>query len=72
MTLDEIVFKAARRFLHRSDARLYLDAEEILALVDTARTAEREACALIAESYEPQCESCPRGVANAIRHRGSK
>ena len=34
--------------------------------------AEREACALIAESYEPTCESCPSGVANAIRHRGIK
>jgi hypothetical protein len=31
--------------------------------------AEREACALVAESYEPTCESCPRGVANAIRGR---
>ena len=31
--------------------------------------AEREACALIAESYEPTCESCPSGVANAIRGR---
>lgn len=34
--------------------------------------AEREACAKVAESYEPQCESCPRGVANAIRARGPK
>ncbi len=31
---------------------------------------EQEACALIAESYEPTCESCPSGVANAIRARG--
>jgi len=32
--------------------------------------AEREACAVIAESYEPTCDSCPSGVANAIRARG--
>jgi hypothetical protein len=32
---------------------------------------EREACALVAESYEPTCESCPSGVANAIRARGN-
>lgn len=32
--------------------------------------AEREACALVAESYEPTCEYCPSGVANAIRGRG--
>jgi hypothetical protein len=31
---------------------------------------EREQCALVAESYEPTCESCPSGVANAIRGRG--
>jgi hypothetical protein len=34
-----------------------------------ATAAEREACALVAESYEPTCESCPSGVANAIRAR---
>lgn len=26
-----------------------------------------EKCARVAESYEPQCESCPHGVASAIR-----
>ena len=31
---------------------------------------EREACAKVAESYEPTCDSCPRGVAIAIRARG--
>jgi O-methyltransferase involved in polyketide biosynthesis len=34
------------------------------------REREREACALIAESYEPRCDTCPSGVANAIRARG--
>lgn len=32
--------------------------------------AEREACAKIAESYEPRCDTCPSGVATAIRARG--
>jgi hypothetical protein len=41
--------------------------EHFTALVAAA---EREACALVAESYEPTCESCPSGVANAIRARG--
>jgi len=40
--------------------------ERFAALVAAA---EREACALVAESYEPTCESCPSGVANAIRGR---
>ena len=30
---------------------------------------EREACAKVAESYEPTCDSCPSGVAIAIRAR---
>jgi hypothetical protein len=32
--------------------------------------AEREACAKVAEAYEPRCDTCPSGVANAIRARG--
>jgi hypothetical protein len=40
--------------------------ERFAALVAAA---EREACALVAESYEPTCDSCPSGVANAIRAR---
>ena len=31
---------------------------------------EREACAEVAESYEPRCDVCPKGVAAAIRARG--
>jgi hypothetical protein len=27
-------------------------------------------CAKVAESYEPRCESCPSGIANAIRAKG--
>ena len=30
---------------------------------------EREACAKVAESYEPRCEVCPSGVSTAIRAR---
>jgi hypothetical protein len=42
--------------------------ERFAALVAAA---EREACALIAESYEPRCDICPSGVATAIRARGN-
>ena len=41
--------------------------EKFAALVAAA---EREACAKVAESYEPRCEACPGGVSNAIRARG--
>ena len=43
----------------------------LLMLVNKAVEAEREACAKVAESYEPRCETCPSGVANAIRARGN-
>ena len=33
------------------------------------RESEREACAKVAEAYEPRCDTCPSGVANAIRAR---
>ena len=33
---------------------------------------EREECAKVAESYEPRCDTCPSGGANAIRARGNK
>jgi hypothetical protein len=33
---------------------------------------ERKECANVAESYEPTCDTCPSGVANAIRARGEK
>jgi hypothetical protein len=43
----------------------------IVEQVDLAVAAEREACALIAESYEPRCDTCPSGVSTAIRARGA-
>lgn len=35
------------------------------------RKVEREACAKVAESYEPRCDTCPSGVSNAIRARSN-
>ena len=54
-----------------------LRSEESIALYSEGRVkemlrAEREACAKVAEAYEPRCEVCPRGVAEAIRARGDK
>ena len=39
------------------------------AAYEAGRKDENEACAKVAESYEPRCDSCPSGVANAIRAR---
>ena len=38
------------------------------ARVSRARAQAIEEAAKVSESYEPECESCPRGVANAIRN----
>ena len=46
--------------------------EGVITVIMEAVTAEREACAKVAESYEPLCDRCPSGVANAIRARGEK
>ena len=40
-------------------------------IVQAAVEAEREACAKIAEAYEPRCDTCPSGVSTAIRARGA-
>jgi hypothetical protein len=40
--------------------------------IDYERKAEREECAKVAESYEPRCDTCPSGAANAIRARGQQ
>ena len=47
--------------------------EDLLTEIEwQAAEREREACANVAESYEPTCDTCPSGVANAIRARGEK
>jgi hypothetical protein len=47
--------------------------EDLLTEIDwQAAEREREMCASVAESYEPTCDTCPSGVANAIRARGKK
>jgi hypothetical protein len=48
---------------------LCMDVERFAALVAAA---EREACAKIAEFYEPICDRCPSGVATAIRAKGEQ
>jgi hypothetical protein len=79
MTRDDIRIRIMQEALDcadRGETEAYnsikVMCSEVLAMVEEAVKAEREACALVAESYEPTCESCPSGVANAIRHRGIK
>ena len=60
--LENLIYERTRCFVDGSVADCIL---ELIA-------AEREACAKVAESYEPTCDTCPSGVANAIRARGEK
>jgi len=66
MTCDDIK-RMAR------EANLWMTSDERIAAVERfaalVAAAEREACAKVAESYEPRCEACPGGVSNAIRAR---
>ena len=71
-----------QRFVHLVEQRLIRDGyrkcasgqrtTQFCGLLDAAVKAEREACAKVAESYEPTCDTCPSGVANAIRARGEQ
>ena len=60
--LENLIYERTRCFVDGSVADCIL---ELIA-------AEREACAKVAESYELTCDTCPSGVANAIRARGEK
>ena len=61
--IDQIIVKN----ITITDQSLY---EGVFNAVLEAVNEENEACALVAESYEPTCDTCPSGVANAIRARG--
>jgi hypothetical protein len=66
MTRDDIT-RVAREF-----GWAQKDIDSLLYIVETAAAAEREACAKVAEAYEPRCDTCPSGVATAIRARGQQ
>ena len=60
----ELVAAAKQQEMFEQIRHIIVQAEE------RGAAAEREACASVAESYEPRCDTCPSGVANAIRARG--
>ena len=66
--------KVAKWMVKRSYATGHGDTiEDLLTEIDwQAAEREREMCASVAESYEPTCDTCPSGVANAIRARRNR
>jgi hypothetical protein len=69
MNRDDIVRMAREADLPSCHTTHPKALERFAALVAAA---EREECAKVAEAYEPRCDSCPSGVANAIRARGQE
>ena len=64
---DDRIKKLANKWcLHPTDNAW----DEVMGFAYDLIADEREACAKVAESYEPTCDSCPSGVAIAIRSRG--
>ena len=69
MNRDDII-----RMAKEAEAWSLVDHDGIAALerfANLVAAAEREACAKVAEAYEPRCDICPSGVAFAIRERGA-
>ena len=78
MTRDDVI-RMAREVadkdtvdpVHGDPPFIVLTPDEMIQFAALVAAAEREACAKIAESYEPRCDTCPSGVTNAIRARGN-
>jgi len=70
MTRDEIVQIAWDVGLLMRSHQSQDEPTKLERFAERIAAAEREACAKIAESYEPRCDTCPSGVTNAIRARG--
>jgi hypothetical protein len=55
----------------KNEREKWMDGPAMQRVADYSAELEREACALIAEAYEPRCDACPSGVSTAIRARGA-
>lgn len=70
MTQEEII-KMARQAHGPITAQWWdMDVAALERFAALVAAAERAKLQAVAESYEPRCDSCPSGVANAIRARG--
>ena len=68
--LEDLMYRAGLTAQGCWDSMDQYDREAIMDFAKLVAAAEREACAKVAESYEPRCDVCPKGVADAIRARG--
>jgi hypothetical protein len=71
MTQEQVILLAREALLHNPGYGAWtLSTPHLEIIVNMAIKIEREACAKVAETYEPRCDTCPSGVATAIRARG--
>ena len=72
MTQEQVISLAREALKHDPGfAAWTLSTPHLEIIVNMAIKIEREACAKIADAYEPRCDTCPSGVATAIRARGA-
>lgn len=75
MNRDDIIRMAREVADIQTDSRgreeFIFDSYGVESFANLVAAAEREACAKVAEAYEPRCDICPSGVAFAIRERGA-
>ena len=69
MTRDDIIRLAREAGWTEYSLLHAVELQRLETFAALVAAAEREACAKVAESYEPRCEACPGGVSNAIRAR---
>ena len=69
MTRDDIIHMAREAGWTEYSLLHAVELQRLETFAALVAAAEREACAKVAESYEPRCEACPGGVSNAIRAR---
>ena len=72
MTREDIIRMAREAGAYWDEEAYLLPQHYFERFAALVAAAEREECAKVAEAYEPRCEVCPRGVAEAIRARGEK
>lgn len=62
--------RTAREWVLAQPGGSDFDGEDLATAIAAVEARDREiieACARVAESYEPRCDACPRGVATAVR-----
>lgn len=69
MTRDDIIHMARESGWTEYSLLHAVEVQRLETFAALVAEREREACAKVAEAYEPTCDTCPSGVSTAIRAR---